>query len=200
MLAAMKPLGVWGIGGLAVIDSAAIPVPIDALLIDYVANDHTKFLIYCFMAALGSAVGSLVPYYLGRAGGELFLLKRINRQRYEQLRDRFEKQEFLAIMVPAMMPPPMPVKLFEFAAGVFEMKSLWFFSAIFVGKFVRFLIWAIITITYGPTILHSITSAFHRHLGYVMGIGGIVGVVLLVYVLRKVFDRRRGTTLPVEEN
>jgi membrane protein YqaA with SNARE-associated domain len=200
MLAAMKPLGVWGIGGLAVIDSAAIPVPIDALLIDYVANDHRRFLIYCFMAALGSAIGSLLPYYLGRAGGELFLLKRINRQRYEQLRDRFEKQEFLAIMVPAMMPPPMPVKLFEFAAGVFEMKSIWFFSAIFVGKFVRFLIWAIITITYGPTILHSITRAFHRHLGYVMGIGGIVGVVLLVYVLRKVFDRRRGTTLPVEEN
>ena len=200
MLSALKPFGVWGIGALAVIDSAAIPVPIDALLIDYVANDHRRFLIYCFMGALGSAIGSLVPYYLGRAGGELFLLKRINRQRYEQLRDRFEKQEFLAIMVPAMMPPPMPVKLFEFAAGVFEMKSLWFFSAIFVGKFVRFLIWAIITITYGPTILHSITRAFHRHLGYVTGIGGIVGVVLLVYVLRKVFDRRRGTSLPVEEN
>ena len=40
MLAALKPFGVWGIGALAVIDSAAIPVPIDALLIDYVANDH----------------------------------------------------------------------------------------------------------------------------------------------------------------
>ena len=91
-----------------------------------------------------------MPYYLGRAGGELFLLKRINRERYEQMRDKFEKQEFLAIMVPAMMPPPMPVKLFEFAAGVFEMKPLWFFCAILVGKFLRFLVWAIITIIYGP--------------------------------------------------
>ena len=200
MLAALKPLGVWGIGGLALIDSSTIPVPIDALLIDYVANDHRRFLLYCFMAAFGSAIGSLLPYYLGRAGGELFLLKRINRQRYEQMRDRFEKQEFLAIMVPAMMPPPMPVKLFEFAAGVFEMKSLWFFSAILVGKFVRFLIWAIITITYGPAILHTITRTLHRHLGYVMGMGGIILVLLLVYVLRKVFDRRRGTSLPVEEN
>jgi hypothetical protein len=40
----------------------------------------------------------------------------------------------------------------------------------------------------------------HRHLSYVLGAGGIVMVVLLAYVLRKVFDRRRGTTLPVEEN
>jgi membrane protein YqaA with SNARE-associated domain len=200
MLAALKPLGVWGIGGLAIIDSTSIPMPIDALLIDYVAHDHARFLLYCFMAALGSAIGSLLPYYLGRAGGELFLLKRINRERYENLRDRFEKQEFLAIMVPAMMPPPMPVKLFEFAAGVFEMKPVWFLSAIFVGKFVRFLIWAIITITYGPTILHTITRTLHRHLGYVMGASGIVIVLLLVYVLRKVFDRRRGTSLPVEED
>jgi membrane protein YqaA with SNARE-associated domain len=200
MLAALKPLGVWGIGGLAIIDSTSIPMPIDALLIDYVAHDHARFLLYCFMAALGSAIGSLLPYYLGRAGGELFLLKRINRERYESLRDRFERQEFLAIMVPAMMPPPMPVKLFEFAAGVFEMKPIWFFSAIFVGKFVRFLIWAIITITYGPTILHTITRALHRHLGYVLGASGIVIVLLLVYVFRKVFDRRRGTTLPVEED
>jgi membrane protein YqaA with SNARE-associated domain len=198
MLAKMLPLGVWGIGGLALIDSSTIPVPIDALLIDFVAHDHGKFLLYCFMAALGSAIGSMLPYYLGRAGGELFLLKRINRQRYEQLRDRFEKQEFLAIMVPAMMPPPMPVKVFEFAAGVFEMKPVWFFCAILVGKFVRFLIWAIIAITYGPAILHTITRTIHEHRGYVLGATGLVIVLLGVYVLRKVFDARRGTKLPVE--
>jgi membrane protein DedA with SNARE-associated domain len=103
-------------------------------------------------------------------------------------------------MVPAMMPPPMPVKLFEFAAGVFEMKPLWFFSAICVGKFVRFLIWAIITITYGPKILDTITRTLHSHRDYVMGLVGIIIVLLLVYVLRKVFDRRRGTSLPVEED
>jgi membrane protein YqaA with SNARE-associated domain len=199
MLSLLKPLGVWGIGGMAVIDSSTIPMPIDALLIDYVAHDHHRFLLYCFMAALGSAVGSLLPYYLGRAGGELFLLKRINRQRYEQLRDRFEKQEFLAIMVPAMMPPPMPVKLFEFAAGVFEMKPVWFFSAIMVGKFLRFLVWAIITILYGPRILHTITHTLHEHLGYVMGVSGIIVVLVAVYVVRMLFDRRRGTRFPAEE-
>ena len=199
MLALLKPLGIWGIGALAVLDSAAIPVPIDALVIDYVAHDHAKFLLYSFMAAAGSAVGSMLPYYIGRAGGELFLLKRINRQRYEKLRDRFEKQEFLAIMIPAMMPPPMPVKLFEFAAGVFEMKPLWFFSAILIGKFVRFLLWSIITIFYGPQLLRGITHTLRQHLGIVLGGAGILVVILVVYVLRKLFDRRRGTRFPSEE-
>src|SRR6516165_7692232 len=181
----MKPFGAWGIGVLAVIDSAAVPLPIDAALIYYVVHDHTKFVLYCFMAALGSAIGSLLPFFIGRAGGELFLLKRINRKRYEQLRDRFERQEFLALMIPAMMPPPMPVKLFEFAAGVFEMRTVSYFCAILLGKFIRFLVWAVITILYGPAIWHGITNTLVRHHGYVMGGAGIVVVVIGVYVVRK---------------
>lgn len=200
MLAALKPLGIWGIGGLAILDSAIIPMPLDPLVIDYVAHDHARFILYCLMAAAGSAIGSLLPFFIGRAGGELFLLKRINRQRYEKLRDRFEKQEFLAIVIPAMMPPPFPVKLFEFAAGVFEMKLVWFLTAIFVGKFTRFLVWAIITIVWGPALLHSITRAFHQHLGIVLAFLGVIGVGIAAYVVRRLFDRRRGTSFPVEED
>ncbi|MEO6910381.1 MAG: VTT domain-containing protein [Edaphobacter sp.] len=199
LLLLLKPFGAWGLGALAIIDTSSIPVPIDYLLIDYVAHDHAKFIIYSLMAAVGSAIGSLVPYYFGRAGGEFFLLKRINRQRYEKLRDRFERQEFLAIMIPAMMPPPMPVKIIEFAAGVFEMKSLWFFSAIFVGKFLRFLLWSVITILYGPQIMHTVARTLHEHLGYVLGGIGILAGVLAFYIIRKLFNKRRGTQFPVED-
>lgn len=199
LLVLLKPLGAWGLGALAIVDTSSIPVPIDALLIDYVAHDHDKFLLYCLMASAGSAIGSLVPYYLGRAGGELFLLKRINRQRYEKLRDRFERQEFLAIMIPAMMPPPMPVKIIEFAAGVFEMKPMWFFSAIFVGKFVRFLLWSVITILYGPQIMHTVTLALHEHLGYVLGGVGVLAGALIFFIVRKLFGKRRGAQFPIED-
>jgi len=122
----LKPLGIWGLAGLALIDSAFIPIPVsmDGVVIGYVVSAHKKFLLYCLVAAATSALGSLVPYYVGRAGGELFLLQRINRERYERMRDRFESQEFLAIMIPSMLPPPTPVKLFQFAAGVFEMRPL----------------------------------------------------------------------------
>jgi membrane protein YqaA with SNARE-associated domain len=194
----MKPFGAWGLCGLGILDSAAIPMPIDALVIDYVVHDHARFLLFCFMAAFGSAIGSLLPFYLGRAGGELFLLKRINRKRYEQLRDRFERQEFLAIMIPAMMPPPMPVKLFEFAAGVFEMRTLSFFGAIMLGKFLRFTAEAIITILYGPAIMHTVAAAIEKHLGYVLGIAGVLALLLAFWVARKVFDGRKGEQFHME--
>jgi membrane protein YqaA with SNARE-associated domain len=200
LLATLKPLGVWGLGGLAFIDSGLFPLPttMDGVVIGYVANDHGKFLLYVLMASAASAIGSLIPYYVGRAGGELFLLKRINRQRYEGLRDKFENQEFMAIMIPAMMPPPMPIKLFEFAAGVFEMKPLPFATAIFCGKFVQFLVCALITVFYGPEIAYTARHAAHEHPAVLLGIVGVVVVALLVVILRKIFAGRDGK-LPIEE-
>src|ERR1700761_7411997 len=136
----------------------------DSVIIAYVVNNHQKFLLYCLMAAAASAFGSLVPFYIGRAGGELFLLKRINRERYERLRDRFERQEFLAMMIPSMLPPPTPLKVFQFAAGVFEMKPLPFVLAVFLGKFVQFLVCALIVIWFGPTIIDSLHQMLHQHM------------------------------------
>jgi membrane protein YqaA with SNARE-associated domain len=200
LMATLKPLGIWGLGGLAFIDSGLFPLPttMDGVVIGYVATNHRKFLLYCLMAAATSALGSLIPYFVGRAGGELFLLKRINRARYESLRDRFERQEFMAIMIPAMMPPPMPIKLFEFAAGVFEMKPLLFALAIFLGKFIQFLVCALITVFYGPEIAHTVRHTIHEHPAVVLGIVGVAVVWLLVFILRKVFAGR-GTKLPIEE-
>lgn len=193
--------GVWGVGGLALVDSALIPIPVsmDGIVIGYVANNHQRFLLYSIVAAAASAIGSLVPFFVGRAGGELFLLKRINRQRYERLRDKFERQEFFAILIPAMLPPPTPLKLFEFAAGVFEMKAAPFALAIFCGKFTQFLVCSLLTIWFGPALIHSLRHAMHRHLGLVIGTAGLALMAVIFYIVRRIFDRRRGVPLPIEE-
>jgi uncharacterized membrane protein YdjX (TVP38/TMEM64 family) len=102
------------------------------------------------MAAAGSAIGGLLPYGLGRAGGELFLLKRVNRAKFEKLRDRFQRQEFLAVMIPSMMPPPAPWKLFIFASGVFEMRVPQFLLAVFAGRMLRWLALSLLVIKLGP--------------------------------------------------
>jgi membrane protein YqaA with SNARE-associated domain len=196
----LKPLGIWGLGGLSLIDSALFPIPVsmDAVLIGYVVSAPHKFLLYCLIAAGASTLGSLVPYYVGRAGGELFLLKRINRERYERMRDRFESQEFLAIMIPTMLPPPTPVKLFEFAAGVFEMRPLPYVLAVFTGKFIQFMICALLTIFFGPTLIHTAMYELHRHAAIPLLMVGLLLLVLVIYMVRKAFDRRSRLRFPAE--
>jgi membrane protein YqaA with SNARE-associated domain len=201
IFAVLKPLGVWGIGGLALIDSALIPIPVsmDGVLIGYVATNHSRFLLYSLMAAFAAAIGSLVPFFVGRAGGELFLLKRINRERYEKIRDRFERQEFLAIMIPAMLPPPTPLKLFQFAAGVFEMKPIPFVVAVFCGKLTQFLVCSLLTIWLGPTIFRTVIREFHHHFSIVLGIAIAASLWLAFLVVRRLFDREKGLVVLDED-
>ncbi len=164
LLPALAKLGFWGVGAWALLDSSTIPVPMDAILAVYVWDNKSHFWLYCLLAAAGSAIGGLLPYGVGRAGGELFLLKRVNRERFEQMRDRFERQEFLAVMIPSMLPPPTPWKVFIFAAGVFEMRVVPFMLAVFCGRLVRWLLLALLVLKLGPravdVVAHHAVTAF----------------------------------------
>ena len=158
----------------------------DLIVAGYAWNDKRRVVLYVLAAAIGSAIGGLLPFFLGRAGGELFLLKRIDRVRYEQLRDRFEKQEFLALLIPSMMPPPTPWKLFVFGAGVFEMKTGDFMLAVFTGRLIRFSVLSYLTIRYGPGIVHVISDLARQHLAVlVIALGMVVVVLDLVFGVRK---------------
>ena len=182
----LEPLGPWVILAVAFMDSAAIGIPLDPVVAGYVYAHPPSIWLYVFMAAIGSVLGSLIPYGIGRAGGELLLLKHVDRQRFERLRDRFENQEFFAMMVPAMLPPPTPFKLFLLAAGVFEMRPLLFMSAIFSGRVVRFLILGFLVVRFGPGIVSLMTAIMARHLIWV-----ILGFVFLICLFVYEFKFRR---------
>ena len=184
LLAFFKPLGYWGIGVLAIVDSSSIPMPMDAFIAYYAWTDSHRFYLYVFTAALGSAIGGLVPYFIGRAGGELFLLKRINRQKFDALRHRFEHQEFAAILIPSMLPPPTPWKLFVFGSGVFEMPVVNFMVAVFVGRVIRFGVESLLVIRYGPQILHSFSA-------HTLAASIVIGVLIALAVVYYIFKIRR---------
>jgi membrane protein YqaA with SNARE-associated domain len=150
ILPALMKWGLLGLGAVAMLDSSSIPVPMDAILALYVWNNKSHFWLYCLVAAAGSAIGGLLPYGLGRAGGELFLLKHVDRARFDQLRHRFHKQEFLAVMIPSMLPPPTPWKIFIFASGVFEMEVVNFLLAVMAGRMVRWMVLSLLVIKLGP--------------------------------------------------
>jgi len=173
ILPALLKWGLWGVAAVALLDSSSIPVPMDAILGVYVWNDKRHFWLYCLMASVGSAIGGLVPYGIGRAGGELFLLKRVNRARFDELRTRFEKQEFLAVMIPSMLPPPTPWKVFVFAAGVFEMRVAPYMLAVCAGRFVRWMVLSALVLKLGPG---AVDLVAHHALKAML----VVGVLALV--------------------
>lgn len=142
--------------------------------------------LFAFMAAAGSAVGSLVPYGIGRAGGELLLLKRIDRHKLERMRDRFESQEFWAMAIPSMLPPPTPFKLFVLCAGVFEMRVALFLIAIFLGRFARFLLLGFLTIRYGPQIVGLAMRILREHMILLLiALGALALIIWLTIRSRK---------------
>jgi len=178
----LAKFGVFGVGAAALLDSSTIPIPMDAILAGYVWYDKSHFWLYCLLGAVGSAIGGLLPYGLGRAGGELFLLKHINRERFEKMRTRFERQEFLAMMIPSMLPPPTPWKACVFAAGVFEMRIVPFMLAVFSGRMVRWLVLSLLVIKLGPGVVDVVQ---HHGLAVLAIVGGLAVVGFAWWWLRR---------------
>jgi len=189
ILPALLKLGVWGLAAIAILDSSSIPVPMDAILALYVWNDKGHFWLYCLIAAIGSAIGGLLPYGLGRAGGELFLLKRVNRARFERLRDRFQRQEFLAVMIPSMLPPPAPWKVFIFASGVFEMRVVNFLLAVVAGRLVRWIVLSILVLKFGTGAVDLVA----HHAGITITV--VVLLAVLGFMWRWIRKKRSGKLL-----
>src|SRR5262249_31848694 len=116
--------------------------------------------------------------------GELFLLKRIDEAKLKRIRDRFERQEFLAMMIPATLPPPTPFKLFVFSAGVFAMRLVAFLLAVITGRLLRFGLLSLLTDYFGPQTVAKTKTMFHDHLFLlVLVILVLLGLGYLIYRL-----------------
>jgi membrane protein YqaA with SNARE-associated domain len=185
ILRVLAPLGVWGVFAIAFADSALLGMPVDAIVAFYVYQDHRRLLFYVLMASLGSALGSIPLYVIGYQGGEKVLRRRISEERFLRIHRSFEEHEFWALMFPGMLPPPMPFKIFVLAAAVFEMRFRDFMAAIFAGRFVRFLVLALLTLWFGPQIVGLIGTAFRRHIFLVLGGLAVVGVGVWLVLRRR---------------
>ena len=191
----LKPLGVWGVFVIAGLDGAALGLPVDLFVAGYVAANHSRLLLYVLMAAAGSAVGSLVVYAIGYAGGEELLRKRVSPERFNKLHAAFEDHPFWSLMFPAMLPPPWPFKIFALAAAVAEMSIGHFLLAIFLGRVVRFTILGLLVIKFGPGIVRTFAIFFNHHFHWVLII--IAAGIAAWFVLRH-YRRRKSQTIQLD--
>jgi membrane protein YqaA with SNARE-associated domain len=166
--ALLKPLGAWGVFFIAAIDAALFGMPMDPVVAGYVYLQPQRFWLYVVMASAGSALGSLIIYAVGYEMGELVLEKRIGKAKFDRIRRKFADHEFLALMLPALMPPPFPFKAFALSAAVFEMHFSHFLLAIFAGRMVRFLILSLLVIRFGPRAVGIAGDLIRTHFTWLM--------------------------------
>jgi membrane protein YqaA with SNARE-associated domain len=175
------PLGPWGMLAFAAVDGSFMGMPLDAIFVSYVYNDRARFLLYVVLGSAGSALGSIVLYVIGYTGGEVLLRKRLSAERFEKIHESFDRHEFWALMFPAMLPPPTPFKIVVLAAAAFEMNFAHFLVAIFAGRFVRFLIEALLTLWLGPQIVTLTGNLFAHHFVWIVVVAVALAAAWLVW-------------------
>ena len=121
-------LGGPGLFIIAFLDSSFLSFPeVNDLLIIYLTTQHPERMVYyALMTTLGSIAGCLALYSLARKGGEAFLRRGFNESHVERAMDIFRRYGLLAVLIPSILPPPMPFKIFVLAAGVARVRP-WHF-------------------------------------------------------------------------
>lgn len=153
-------MGMAGLFLLAVVDSSFIPLPIpgatDILLVILAARHHAWFWI-TIVATAGSLVGGSMTYHLGKVGGMHTLEKRVPQRYLKRITTWTGKHGLLAVALPAILPPPVPLTPFLLAAGVLQVPRKKFYAAFGTSRLLRHGTAAWLGYRYGRSILRGWT-------------------------------------------
>jgi membrane protein YqaA with SNARE-associated domain len=144
-------LGGPGLFLIAFLDSSFLSFPevCDILIVWLTVRHKERMLFYALMCTLGSVAGCFALYTVGRRGGEAFLKKRFKAGHIERAMTVFRRHGLLAVIIPSLLPPPMPFKIFVLAAGVAKVRPLEFILAVSVGRGVRYFGEGFLALWYG---------------------------------------------------
>jgi membrane protein YqaA with SNARE-associated domain len=140
-----------GLFTVAFLDSSFISLPQinDILVVLMVTQNKAWMPYYALMATLGSIAGCYVIYYLAEKGEEAFLKKRLKASATERALALYKRHGLLALIIPGLLPPPAPFKLFVLLAGVAEVRPLQFIAAIAIARGLRYFALGVLAIYYG---------------------------------------------------
>jgi membrane protein YqaA with SNARE-associated domain len=182
-----KSVAVMGGGGLflvAFLDSSVLSFPFipDALVIDLSIQKPARMPYYAAMAALGSLAGCIWLYLLAKKGGEAFFRRRAGGAA-ERAKRWVQRNAFLSVLIPGILPPPFPFKVFVLAEGVFQVPLRTFALALLLGRGFRYFAEGILAVRYGDAALLFLMA--HK-IGLALS---VVAVLLLLYVASRLLFR-----------
>jgi membrane protein DedA with SNARE-associated domain len=180
----------WGPLGvllLAVIDSAGIPIPggVDALVMVLAAVDPADAYLAAGAAVVGSVIGNLILFWIARRGGEAYLAGHTLSGRGARFRAWFGRYGLLTVFIPAVLPIPLPLKVFVLSAGALGVHPVTFLIVVLVARIPRYF-----GLAYLGSQLGSGAGAYLKdHVRELLLIAGALFVVL--YLMIRVVDWMR---------
>jgi membrane protein YqaA with SNARE-associated domain len=179
-------LGAPGMFLVAFLDSSFLPLPgiTDFLLIVLVTRNPKSMIFAVIAGVAGSVAGCLVMYYIGLQGERV--LERFETAKVERALARLRKHGLMAVLIPSLLPPPAPFKIFVILAGVAEIPVLRFAAAIAIGRTVRYVALGLLTLKYGAR-----AQTYMREQGAMISLV-VVGVLLIAFLIYLQWNKARG--------
>jgi len=180
--------GHWGILLLAFIDSAGIPVTVgmDALVILVAAKAPERAWLAAGMAVAGSMAGNVALFLAARKGGARFVDPAApGTGRPQRFRAWFHRYGLATVFIPALVPIPLPLKVFVISAGVLGTRLRSFVLVVLAARVVRYFGEAWLGMELGEQ-----SAGFLRL--HAWGLAGFATALFLgIYLLLRFNDRNR---------
>lgn len=198
-------LGLFGVFLVSIVDSSFVPLPLpgltDIMIVVIAAQrlpwPHLALLLA--LATFGSALGGFFSYQVGQSGGMAFLEKRVPRRIFRRVTHWMEDHAILAVALPAILPPPMPLSPFVLAAGALKMRRSTFMTTFTLSRFVRHAIALALGVHYGSAVL-GLWARFSRRWAVPVLIVLWTAIVLSCgYAIYKIYSTRRIMRTPGAE-
>jgi len=182
---AVATSGGLGLFLLGFLDSTFLPLPSvnDLLLISLCIQFPARMPYYATMSTVGSVAGCLVLYFIGRKGEEA-AFRHKGGVHGPRIHSWVERNGFFSLLVAALLPPPMPFKVFVLAAGVLGMPLRTFVIAITIARGVRFYGEGYLASRYGSQAANFLIS--HK-VGFALG--SLLSIFAIYLLYRLVFRR-----------
>ena len=170
---------------LAMCDSSFLSLPEvnDVLLMTFAINEPDGMVKFALLTTMGSVIGCALLYAVGRKGGEAFLRRSIAHERLARVQRWYQRHGVLAVIIPSLLPPPTPFKIFVLSAGTFGISWPKFLTAVVIGRGIRYFSEGLLAVVYGPAAIRFVQDNYGM-----MGIGLallIVAAAIIFFLTRR---------------
>jgi membrane protein YqaA with SNARE-associated domain len=169
------------------LDSSLLSLPEinDYLVVGRCYKDPSAAFYFPLFSATGSVIGCNLLYTIVRRGGQAVLRKRFNLQSIKRVERAYERFGFLAIGIPAILPPPLPFKIFVATAGALEYPRWKFLLTVMIARSLRYYVEGILAVYYGRRVLLFMKDNGLVIISIVATLLLVVGIIYLIINWRK---------------